>query len=58
MEETWGSGGVAPRKILRDHALQTLGKRGKRPFCFIIDYLAHHSYFIPPEIPLAFFVVI
>ena len=32
MEGTWGSGGVAPRKILRGHALQTLGKRGKRPF--------------------------
>ena len=54
MEATWGSGGVAPRKTLHGHALQTLGKRGKRPFCFIIDHLADHLYFIPPEIPLAF----
>ena len=27
-----GSGGEAPRKIFRDHALQTLGKDGQRPF--------------------------
>ena len=53
MEGTWGSGGVAPRKIVRGHTLQTLGKRGKRPFCFITDHLADHLYFIPPEIPLA-----
>ena len=54
MEGIWGSGGYASRKILRGHALQTLGKRGKCPFCFIIDHLADHLYFIPPEIPLAF----
>ena len=41
-------------KILRDHALETLGKRGKHPFCFNIDHLADHLNFIPPEIPLAF----
>ena len=28
----WGSGGEASRKIVRDHALQTLGKHGQRPF--------------------------
>ena len=54
MEGMWGSGGVAPRKISRGHALQTLEKRGKRPFCFNIDHLADHLNFVPPEIPLAF----
>ena len=53
-EGIWGSGGVAPRKILRGHALQTLGKRWKRPFCFITDHFALHLYFIPPDVPLAF----
>ena len=53
MEEIWGSGGVAPRKIFRGHALQTLGKRRKRPFCFILDHLVHHLICLPPEIQLA-----
>ena len=36
--EAWGSEGVAPRKIFIVHALQTLGKRGKPPFYFILDH--------------------
>ena len=34
-------------KIFRGHALQTLGKRGKRPFYFNLDHQAHHLIFIP-----------
>ena len=31
-----GVWGAAPRKIFRGHALQTRGKRGKRPFYLIL----------------------
>ena len=44
------------RKIFHDHALQTLGKRGKHPFCFILDHLAYQSIFIPTEIQTGMFV--
>ena len=49
--EYWGLGVWV--NIFRGHALQTVGKRGKRPFCFILDDLAHHLYFISTEIQLA-----
>ena len=35
----WESGGEAPRKIFGDHALQTLGKHGQRPFDVFVIYL-------------------
>ena len=52
----WGPGGVAPRKIFWGHALQTLGKRGKCPFYFILDHEAYHLIFIPPDIQTGIFV--
>ena len=55
-KEIWGSWGDAPRKNFRGHALQTLGKRGKCPFCFILDHLAYHLTFIPPDIQTGIFV--
>ena len=55
-KETWGYGGHAPRKIFLGHALQTLGKRGKRPFYFILDHEAYHLIFIIPDIQTGIFV--
>ena len=55
-KEIRGSGGITPKKIFRSHALQTLGKRGKRPFYFILDHEAYHSIFILPDIQTGIFV--
>ena len=51
-----GVWGRSPQENFWGHALQTLGKRGKRPFYFILDHQADHLIFIPPDIQTGIFV--
>ena len=43
-------------EIFHGHILQTLGKYGKCPFCFILDHLAYRLICIPPDIQTGIFV--